>query len=359
MRFKEIISESTTTLKQMYQGDYPDRDEMFWDYVRPDEFDRDLEIQKLSPFKLKMMLTSHYQVEDLEELVDMIDEEDRLELLQRYQTDPNLSNRIIVVADGMIVDGNHRALAAALTNRPINYVDLADLEIDPEDEQLDEIKRLPASEYRGDESERVIPKTPLKPAPGDNHFLYYVEPFGRQLKIVIVESATDQPEADTVARPAVGTLRLYPSIFPAKNAFEVSSISVAPEFRGKGIAKLLYRISLKTLRHTLISGDSQTRGGQRNWVSLASNPEVEVVGFMKLTDSDLDENDQVIDKIMRMGSQFLGKDKYDDLYFAFSVKSTPGMRNMKADTEKAFKLYTDENEYQTVETGMYAKWRGA
>jgi hypothetical protein len=56
------------------------------------------------------------------------DDEDRMELVNNYRNDKNLMNSIIVLSDNRIIDGNHRALASALNNSPINYVDLGELD---------------------------------------------------------------------------------------------------------------------------------------------------------------------------------------------------------------------------------------
>jgi len=36
------------------------------------------------------------------------------------------ANEIIVIADGRIIDGNHRALAAVKSKQPIKFIDLDD-----------------------------------------------------------------------------------------------------------------------------------------------------------------------------------------------------------------------------------------
>jgi hypothetical protein len=75
--------------------------------------------------------------------MDMLDD-DRKELVQSYVDDPALSSKVIVLSGNRIIDGNHRALAAAIKGVPINYVDLADLEeTDVNEEVLDEMP-LPA-----------------------------------------------------------------------------------------------------------------------------------------------------------------------------------------------------------------------
>lgn len=123
----EETSTNSTTLNRLYNGQYPDRDEMFWDYVQNSDLDTELPIQTLSPVKLDILLRSQYRVEDIEEIFDMLDD-DRLEIINDYRKNPNLSQSVIVVGDNRIVDGNHRAFASALNKSPIKYVDLSDLE---------------------------------------------------------------------------------------------------------------------------------------------------------------------------------------------------------------------------------------
>lgn len=135
---KHLMKEdaNTTTLAQLYDGDYPDRDEMFWDYVSPNEFNTSLSIQTLPRNKVMIMLLSQYRVEHVDELTDILDD-DQKEIVQSYTNDPQLSSKVIVLAGDRIIDGNHRALAAAIKGVPINYVDLADLY---ETDEIDETK---------------------------------------------------------------------------------------------------------------------------------------------------------------------------------------------------------------------------
>ena len=118
---------SSTTLAQLYNGNYPDRDETFWDYVSANELNTPLAIQTLARHKVMITLLSQYRAEHIDDVMDMLDD-DRKELVQSYINDPALSSKVIVVANDRIIDGNHRALAAALKGVPIRYVDLADLE---------------------------------------------------------------------------------------------------------------------------------------------------------------------------------------------------------------------------------------
>jgi hypothetical protein len=145
----ESASDNSITLNQLYDGNYPDRDELFWDYVRPNELNRPLKVKVLPKHRIRIMLASQYRVEHLDELFDMMDDEQK-DYIGAYTKDPKLSDKIIVISGDKIIDGNHRALAAALKNVPINYVDLVDLE----DEDLQES----ASGYIPSEKQKNDPR---------------------------------------------------------------------------------------------------------------------------------------------------------------------------------------------------------
>ena len=133
MRAKEFINESKTTLNNMYGGHFPDRDEEFWDYVTPRELGQALTVETMQKHKVLIMLLSQYRAEHIDDITDMLDN-DQQEIVQSYVNDPTLASKTIVVANNKIIDGNHRALAAAIKGVPINYVDLAELDEEPIDE---------------------------------------------------------------------------------------------------------------------------------------------------------------------------------------------------------------------------------
>ena len=122
-----------TTLKHLYGGNYPDRDEEFWDYVSSSDFDKPLTIETMAKHKVLIMLLSQYRAEHIDDITDMLDD-DQQAIVQSYTNDPALASKVIVVSDDRIIDGNHRALAAAIKGVPINYVDLSELEEEPIDE---------------------------------------------------------------------------------------------------------------------------------------------------------------------------------------------------------------------------------
>lgn len=127
MRSREFISESQITLQDLYQDNFPDRQDLFWDYVGTADLNTPLEIRRISPFRLSLLLRDQYRVEDLDELWDMMTDEQK-EIVNKYMMDSNLGNTTIVLSGDRIIDGNHRALAAALRKLSVNSIDLSDLD---------------------------------------------------------------------------------------------------------------------------------------------------------------------------------------------------------------------------------------
>ena len=128
MRAAEFLSESQqTTLNDLYAGDFPGRDESLWDEIGTMDLDTPLMIHTMPRYKIEIMLLGQYRVEHLDEIVDMMDP-DQKEILERYMNDPTLADKVIVITDHRIIDGNHRALAAAYKGSSIKYIDLSELQ---------------------------------------------------------------------------------------------------------------------------------------------------------------------------------------------------------------------------------------
>lgn len=120
-----ILKEDTTSLNQIYQNEFPDRDEDFWNCVNKNDLDKPLTVTVLSPFKLSLLLQSQYRIEHTDELFSMMDPEQH-ELVDHY-ANSNLTNSVIVICDGRIIDGNHRALAAVISNQSLKAVNVDEL----------------------------------------------------------------------------------------------------------------------------------------------------------------------------------------------------------------------------------------
>jgi hypothetical protein len=158
--------------------------------------------------------------------------------------------------------------------------------------------------------------------------------------------------------------------FPLKGAVQVDTITVDEDYRGVGLAKALYGIVLTIMKRPLLAGSSQTPGGRRNWLSLASIPGVEMKGYFSMDEEEIDpvaakgpysmttpaQVNKNIDIIMgQLGGQYMGKGRHDDEYFAFDVKPDTSKQELKAYVDtKLSKVYGDYNS----DTGLYAVWTG-
>jgi GNAT superfamily N-acetyltransferase len=157
--------------------------------------------------------------------------------------------------------------------------------------------------------------------------------------------------------------------FPLRRAVQVNTITVDEDYRGVGIAKALYGIVLTILKRPLLAGTSQTPGGRRNWISLASIPGVEMKGWMAIDETQLDptvsrysgttpaQANKNIDTIMgELGGQYIGQNSYGTDYFAFDVQpNTTGTELEAAVKTKLSRIYGSNYDSNA---GLYAVWTG-
>jgi hypothetical protein len=167
--------------------------------------------------------------------------------------------------------------------------------------------------------------------------------------------------------------------FPLPSAVQVGTITVDEDYRGGGIAKSLYGIVLTIMKRPLLAGSSQTPGGRRNWMSLSQVPGVQMKGYMRIDDSDLQTRDPSnlgrfdiskreimgqnkavenrIDTIMgKLGGEYMGKNDRGTHYFAFDVKPNTSKQELQAyvDTNLS-KVYGGS---YSSGGGLYAVWTG-
>lgn len=166
--------------------------------------------------------------------------------------------------------------------------------------------------------------------------------------------------------------------FPLPGAVQVGTITVDEDYRGGGIAKALYGVVLTIMKRPLLAGSSQTPGGRRNWMSLSQIPGVQMKGYMRIDDDDLQTRDPSnlgrfddkrriasqnkavenrIDTIMgKLGGEHIGQNKSGRHYFAFDVKPNTTKQELQAyvDTNLS-KVYSGE---YSSGGGLYAIWTG-
>lgn len=156
--------------------------------------------------------------------------------------------------------------------------------------------------------------------------------------------------------------------FPLKGAVQVDTITVDEDYRGAGLARALYGIVLTIMKRPLLAGSSQTPGGRKNWVSLASIPGVQMKGYFGIDEDDLNPSaersrfsnttpaaaNKNIDTIMgQLGGQYMGKGRHGDEYFAFDVQ--PNTTGTELEAYVKSKL---NQVYGKYDTGLYAVWTG-
>lgn len=167
--------------------------------------------------------------------------------------------------------------------------------------------------------------------------------------------------------------------FPMPGAVQVGTITVDEDYRGVGIAKALYGIVLTIMKRPLLAGSSQTPGGRRNWLSLSQIPGVQMKGYIRVEDSDLETRDtskvdryqdkrwiasqnkaaeNKIDTIMgKLGGEHIGQNKFGGHYFAFDVKPNTSKQELEAYVNTNLsKVYSGG---YSSGGGLYAVWTGA
>jgi hypothetical protein len=287
-------------------------------------------------------------------------------------------------------------------------------------EIITEIERLNARDYTGGKGYLSnFPKgvKQWKPLPGGSGLQWGAELSGHDMTIYILDPTPNEPQEELgpfvppsyrnfrwmgaqgfkryVARQQaeweanvtgankelIGKLSLGRYNGPIKNAWEVHTITVDEDRRGIGLAKALYGLVLYTMKATLVSGDAQTPGGRRNWMSLASIPGVEVKGLMSVDDNEFgpkkalpknadkwdtrdfkteqNEAQKKIEMLMQLGLQYVGKtsNRWNGTvhYFAFDV--TGSQFNGSGELAPAIKNRLSSI-YQNYGTLLYARWAG-
>jgi GNAT superfamily N-acetyltransferase len=250
----------------------------------------------------------------------------------------------------------------SLSPAPGADVEVLPVMIESVQESLTEIEHMKQSHFTGGKDMLGMFQTPakkhLKPLPGGTDLMYSVtkDNYGSYVYIV------DPGVPGITKHSIVASLSLIDSNLP--NTFQVGTITVDEDYRGRGLARALYGIVLTIMRKNLVSGSSQTPGGRRNWLSLASIPGVEVKGLVTVSNRDTDTTvgdpksrynkyvEKTIDRVMELGGQFVSKEKNYN-YWAFDVE--PGNGQLQPVVRNALsKLYGYDSDAL-----LMATWTGA
>lgn len=109
---------STISLEQYYEQDFPEENERIWNYVGLQDFHIQLPIKRLNFEQIFSLFEFTYNINTKKELLNLLTK-DQLKIVKQYQKDNTLKDQIIILSGRMIVDGNHRALAAYLSQSSI------------------------------------------------------------------------------------------------------------------------------------------------------------------------------------------------------------------------------------------------
>ena len=143
--------------------------------------------------------------------------------------------------------------------------------------------------------------------------------------------------------------------FPAKKAYTVDSIMVSPQYRNQGIANSIYTLALRDFGMTLVSGDTQTPGGARNWLSLFKSPNINVYGYVRINRNVTNKR---LDTLFgELGAVYLGN-TFSGIfdYFSYEVLPNKDMTRLNSMVSTVLsKLYHGQD--YDYETGLYATWK--
>lgn len=304
---------------------------------------------------------------------------------------------------------DHREMVAKTIMRKDNFLN-SNPEYVVQEEELDEIERLRPDAYTGGK-ESLYDKQygkRVKKLPGGSGLLYSTsegrwegidikiwDPNGKEYLAQKNKEQEPKPERQPREPKRDYEYRLYSweraqrdlnvpgqligkltvsnaKYFPLKGAVQVDTITVDEDYRGVGLAKALYGIVLTIMKRPLLAGSSQTPGGRRNWVSLASIPGVEMKGYIQLDNDDINPSadrspyadttsaqaNKNIDIIMgKLGGQHLGTSRGGDEFFAFDVQ--PNTTKTELEAYVNTKLSQVYGSYHSDSgAGLYAVWTG-
>jgi len=232
-------------------------------------------------------------------------------------------------------------------------------------EFVTEIVPIPQSYFSGgseDLASGAVSKVPgLKPIPGMNPKFKFRIPNTNNRNISIY--ATERGYFRQVA-----TLYLEPAAeyeLPFKNAYMVSFITTHEDYQGLGLASKLYELYFRHIGKILLSGLSQTPGGQRNWVSLFNSPNLTVSGLIAIDDYFFDSEppdpkfEKYVADIMQMGGEYMGTGGHETImkhWYRVPMRHDKNRLEVLYKTPRV-KMYskTDPNDLRAI---LMATWAG-
>lgn len=124
MKLQELL-ENTIKLTDLYDEDeLNDSTEQLSQYIDEHDYDKDYVIRVMSPEAAKTYLTPMNDMTVYESFINFATKEQKKVVKEKSKHYDN--NRIIVVMNKTVVDGNHHLIAGILANKSIKYIDVGE-----------------------------------------------------------------------------------------------------------------------------------------------------------------------------------------------------------------------------------------
>jgi GNAT superfamily N-acetyltransferase len=229
---------------------------------------------------------------------------------------------------------------------------------------ITEIEPISADSFVGGTDELgsgAVSKIPgLKPIPGMNpKFSFVVRTFRPTNNKVIDIYSKERGYLKHIAELQLETLSSKDD-YPFKDAFMVATITTHEDYRGQGFASKLYELYFRYVGKILLSGRSQTPGGQRNWVSMFNSPNLTVDGLIAIPDyffNDQNPNSiygKYIDDIMKMGGEWVGDSRNRTHWLRVPIRHDKNRLELLYKTPRV-KMYNYNDKNRSI---LMATWAG-
>jgi hypothetical protein len=123
----QMMFEETITLKDIY-GDHSDIEssELVYQMTEPGEFDDAFTIKELTPVELRKLTT----MDDTTTVVDSFEyaSDDSISIVEHYKNNLiDLKSTPLVIMRNVLLDGNHRCVAAVAIGEPLKCIDIMEV----------------------------------------------------------------------------------------------------------------------------------------------------------------------------------------------------------------------------------------
>lgn len=122
--FKQILKESNTIkLSDIYEEDeLYDESEVLYQWISPEDHDHDFTIHTMQPEELLKLQTAFGEDTVYDAYNTHASREQKKIVQDKIKNFDN--NRIVVIANKTLIDGNHHVIAAIKLNKPARYIDI-------------------------------------------------------------------------------------------------------------------------------------------------------------------------------------------------------------------------------------------